>query len=161
MRRVTAKLGPIFALLAISLAGCAPTSEPNGALAKLWNFAVGPSFRQPEFKAPPGFRSQLSPAEAASLADLPWWQVFSDKQLDGLIGESLANNYDLQIAVARVEQSRALVGVAASQFFPQIGYQGQAEREKIFLPGLPANLTLNSFTGLLNVAWEIAPWGRV
>jgi len=53
------------------------------------------------------------------------------------------------------------VGVAAAQFFPQAGYQGQATREKVFFPGFPSNVTINSFTGVLNVAWEIDVWGRI
>ena len=152
--------GAIFALLAILLAGCGSTYEPSGALARPWNFAMGPNFQMPAFAAPAQFRNQLGPAEAASLADLPWWQVFTDEKLKGLIGAALAHNYDLQIAVARVQQSRALVGVAASQFFPQAEYQGQAEREKIFFPPAP-NPELNSFTGVLSVAWEIDVWGRI
>jgi len=161
MRLSVTKRRATFALLAILFAGCAPTSEPTGAWAKLWNFAVGPKYRQPGFDAPPRFRNQLGPAEAASLADLPWWRVFTDKKLDHLISQALANNYDLQIAVSRVEQSRALIGVAASQFFPQAEYQGQAAREKVFFPGFPANPLINSFSGVLSVSWEIDVWGRI
>src|SRR5207245_9103050 len=53
------------------------------------------------------------------------------------------------------------VGVAASHFLPQIGYQGTSERQKIFLfPGFP-NTTFHTFTAALNVAWEIDLWGRI
>ncbi len=41
-----------------------------------------------------------------SLGDLPWWQVFKDPVLQGLIGMAFTNNYDLKQAVARVEQAR-------------------------------------------------------
>ena len=54
------------------------------------------------------FRGQTGPAEAASLADLPWWEAFRDPTLQELLQTALANNYDLRTAVARVEQARAL-----------------------------------------------------
>ena len=60
--------------------------------------------------------------------------MFNDKALQGLIATALEHNYDLEFAADRVEQARALVGVAASQLYPQIGYQGFAGREKAFVP---------------------------
>ena len=109
------------------------------------------------------FRSQIGPSEAQSLADLPWWQVFNDKALQSLIVTALEHNYDLELAADRVEQARALVGVAASQLYPQIGYQGFAGREKTFVPLEQAggNLTFNAFGGLLNLVWELDVWGRI
>ena len=153
----------VVALIALCLLdACAPTVEPHGALGRLWNIEVGPDYKRPEITAPQDFRSQMQPTEAASLADQAWWDVFGDAHLQKLIGEALANNYDLQTAAARVEESRALVGVAASQLYPQIGYLGGAGREKTTLPidDLP-NATVNMFTGLFNVAWEIDVWGRI
>ena len=122
---------------------------------------MGPSYEPPKFDAPPLFRAQLGASEAESLADLPWWQVFGDPKLVALIGEALRNNYDLQVAAARIERSRALVGVAASPLFPQVDYQGEAQREKIFFPIGGPNPTLNVFTGLFNMTWEIDLWGRI
>jgi len=149
MRRLT------FALFAVLLACCASVSEKSSSL------EAGPDYQRPEFDAPPSFRSQLEPAEAASIADLPWWQIFDDPKLVALIGEALHQNYDLQVAVARIQESRALVGVAASQFFPQLGYEGGAEREKTLSPIGGPNPTLDLFTGLFNMAWEIDLWGRI
>jgi multidrug efflux system outer membrane protein len=109
------------------------------------------------------FRSEVGPTEAQSLADLPWWQVFNDKALQQLTAQALANNYDLQLAAARVEQARAFVGVTASEFYPQVGYQGFAGREKTFVPleQSNGNVTFNAFSAVLNVAWELDVWGRI
>jgi multidrug efflux system outer membrane protein len=122
---------------------------------------VGPRFKAPKFDAPARYRDQVGSSEAESIADLPWWQVFKDPKLVALIDEALRNNYDLQIAVARIEQSKALVGVAEAPLFPQLSYEGAAQREKIFEPPFPVNPTLNVFTGLFNMAWEIDVWGRI
>lgn len=155
----------VVALLLVSLGiiGCAPTAKPRGLWGKLWRLEVGPDYRRPDLKPVEVFRSQLGPGEAASLADLPWWEVFKDKALEDLIATALANNYDLRLAAARVEQARALVGVAASQLYPQIGYQGFAGREKAFVPleQTGGNITFNDFSGLFNVVWELDVWGRI
>src|SRR5439155_15566719 len=113
----------------VLFAGCAPTAEPRGLLGRLWRLEVGPHYRRPAVDAPEDFRGRIGPADAASFADLPWWEVFGDPVLQRLVSEALAGNYDLQSAVANVEQARAQVGVAASEFYPQVGYQGAAERQ--------------------------------
>ena len=146
---------------AMLFAGCAPTAEPRGLLGRLWRLEVGPHYRRPPVDTPDDFRGRIAPADAASFADLPWWQVFGDPTLHDLVGRTLAGNYDLQAAVATIEQARAQVGVAAADLYPQLGYQGSAERQKIFFtPTFPSS-TFNLFQGALNVAWEIDVWGRI
>jgi outer membrane protein, multidrug efflux system len=145
------------------LTGCSPTAEPKGIWGKLWKVEVGPDYKRPDPAPVEEFRSQIGPAENASLADSPWWAVFKDPQLQRFIAEALARNYDLQLAVARVDQARSLVWVAASPFYPQAGYQVFGGRERIFLPveNGNGNLTYNAFGWLLNATWEIDVWGRI
>lgn len=121
---------------------------------------VGPNYQRPDIAAPESYRGEVGPAEAASLADLPWWQVFADPVLQGLIEQSLQNNYDLQAAVQSVEQARSLVGVARAPLFPQVGYEGGAQRGKNFV-FTGENRTFNTFLGAFNVAWELDIWGRI
>ena len=150
-------------LAAIAFAGCSPTAQPQGIWAKLWSLEVGPDYQRPQVAPPQDFRSQIGPSEAASLADQPWWRVFRDKPLQEMIVTALTHNYDLQFAAARVAQARALVGVAISPLYPQIGYQSFAGREKTFVPLEEAggNLTFNAFGGLFDLVWEIDVWGRI
>ncbi len=151
-------------VVAIGLTGCAPTAEPQGFWGKVWSLEVGPDYRAPELRPPETFRSQVGPSEAASLADLPWWRVFDDESLKRLIATALVHSYNLQAAVARVDEARAWVWVAASPLYPHIGYEGQASREKVFFPARLENAenpTFNSFAGLFNVVWELDVWGRI
>lgn len=123
--------------------------------------AVGPDYQRPETVTPPEFRTQIGPAESTSFADQPWWDVFNDETLRGLIDESLRANYDLRTAAARVEQARHLVGVTRSPLFPQVGYEGGAGRGRVFIgPEFP-NVTGNQFLGAFTLAWEIDVWGRI
>lgn len=147
----------IFATLLV--AGCA-TSEPKGPFGRLWRLEVGPDYHRPAVETPDDFRGRIGPADAASLADLPWWQVFGDPVLHGFVNRALAGNYDLQAAVARIEQARAQVGVTASELYPQLGYEGIAERQRQTLTGSD-HTTFNLFAGTLNAAWEIDLWGRI
>jgi multidrug efflux system outer membrane protein len=90
--------------------------------------------------------------------------VFNDPQLQGLIGEGLANNHDIKIAVARIEQARALVGVARSEAHPQLNYNTFIAGEKTFVPE-PDNRVgtaeFGSFGGAIQAAWEFDVWGRI
>ena len=123
--------------------------------------AVGPDFVKPEPAMPPAYRSEIEPAEAASFADAPWWDVFRDEILRGLIDEALANNYDLRTAVYRVQSAQHQVGITRSPLFPNASYQGAAQRARVFIAPEFPNTTFNTFLGSFNLAWEIDIWGRV
>jgi multidrug efflux system outer membrane protein len=123
--------------------------------------AVGPTYRRPEVPTPVVTRGQQDPADEASLADLPWWEVFSDPALQALVTQAVAGSHDLAAAAARVEETRNRIAVARADLFPQVGYQGEASRQRAFVPEAPANATFNTFLGTFNLAWEIDVWGRI
>src|SRR5438094_386986 len=125
--------------------------------------AVGPRYRRPAVPTPETTRGQRGPADPASLADSPWWAVFRDPALQALVEEAIRGSHDLRAAAARVEQARNQIAVARADMFPQVSYQGQAVRERTFvpLPGATGKPTLNSFLGTFNLAWEIDVWGRI
>jgi multidrug efflux system outer membrane protein len=136
------------------------------AAATLAACAVGPDYRRPAVVTPPSFRSQVGPAEATSLADVPWWEAFRDPVLQQLIREALATNYDVQLAAARVQEARAQVGVARSRFFPSIGYTARAQYDRNGIaaqlglsPGSPQATEL--YFGALYASWELDIWGRI
>ncbi len=83
---------------------------------------VGPNYRKPDVKVPTVYRHQgESPqAQADSYADLPWWAVFKDPQLQELIRTALKENYDLQLATERINSARAQLGITRSNQFPQV-----------------------------------------
>jgi multidrug efflux system outer membrane protein len=142
-----AALAPAFCLLLV-LAGC----------------TMGPAYRRPPVAAPEQFHGLAGPAQAASLADLPWWEVFQDPTLKALITEALANGYDVRIAAARVAEARARYGIAGAELYPQVGYQGQFARERFsgFQPGAPAHGgAVGVITANVNASWEIDLWGRI
>jgi multidrug efflux system outer membrane protein len=128
--------------------------------------ALGPHYVAPKVNPPNDFRApdtaRITRTDASSFADSPWWSVFGDAELQRLIDEALAKNQDLQVAIARVEQARQLVGVASSERVPQVGYQASGGRQSFFLPGVSTDtVTYNFIGGALNAAWEFDIWGRI
>jgi multidrug efflux system outer membrane protein len=89
---------------------------------------VGPNYHRPIVQTPTAFRNlsenQQVQAQAASYADLPWWQVFQDPQLQELVRTALMQNYDLQLATERINAARAQVTVTRSALFPQVQGNG-------------------------------------
>lgn len=88
---------------------------------------VGPNYQRPDIPTPAAYRGpaenpQLS--QAASFADLPWWEIFKDPQLQDLIRTALKQNYDLQVATERINAARAQVAITRSALFPQVQADG-------------------------------------
>src|SRR5262249_7077326 len=135
------------------------------ALSLLGGCALGPNYRRPVIDVPPAYRSEAPPEavpiDTRSLADLPWWEVFQDPVLTGLIQEALSNSYDIRIVATRVEQARYAVGVTRADLLPQVEYQGAATRGKFFNPLGRGNRTTNEFLGWFQMAWELDVWGRI
>lgn len=138
----------LLALLgALSAAGC----------------AVGPDYQRPDVAIAPEFRGASGPSDAASFADLAWWDVFQDDALQALIVEALNNNNDLDVAVARIDAARGLVGVARSEGMPQMEYEAGAGEQAAFVP-LEDDAEAVEFSGasaVLRAAWELDLWGRI
>lgn len=127
--------------------------------------AMGPNYQRPAVETPPAFRSAVEGIGSTnSFADLPWWQVFKDPVLLGLIQTAVTNNHDLRQAVARVEQARNVAVAARASLFPQVGYGGGVGRGRNALFNTPAGLNgaiESSAQVRLSALWEIDLWGRI
>ena len=88
----------------------------------------------------------------SSFADLDWWHVYQDTTLQALVREAPTNNYDLRIALTRVEQARALAMQARAQLIPNVNYNGSVSRGRNEISGsaFPNNgATLTSVSATL------------
>ena len=120
---------------------------------------VGPNYHRPAVQAPTSFRgpdeSQQSGTQATSFADLPWWEVFHDPELQKLIRTALKQNYDLQLAVERVNAARAQVGIVRSNEFPMVSMNPQFSGGKTD-QGIKSNI----FTLAADVVFQVDLFGR-
>jgi multidrug efflux system outer membrane protein len=90
--------------------------------------------------------------------------LFQDPVLKGLIQTALTNNYDLRIATARVEQSRALLAQTRSAYYPQIGYEagvGAGKNVSLAGPSYTGKPAGKQYYGALDASWEIDLWGHI
>jgi len=128
--------------------------------------AVGPDYKRPELVAPEQHRGVEGPASEASLADLPWWELFEDTELQTLIRESIAANLDLRTAAARVVEARARAGVVKSFLYPEFGFAagfdtGQRSRLDDSNEIGSTDRRYENFDAGFTLAWEIDLFGRI
>ncbi|MDB4968985.1 MAG: efflux system, outer rane lipoprotein CmeC [Myxococcales bacterium] len=139
-----------LAFLALLVAGC----------------ALGPNYKRPWVPMTATFRGQPT-AEAASFADLPWWEVFRDRELAILLREALANSYDLKDAIARVAVARQNARISTDALLPSISVDGGPSYQQVFspftgLPGVPGgNFRYSAYVAEARLSWELDLWGRL
>jgi outer membrane protein, multidrug efflux system len=138
-------------------------------LSLLAGCTVGPKYRKPIVQPPSTFRGAGDAAatpDPNSLADLKWFEVFKDQQLQELIRMALVNNYDLGQAMERVQTARANLGITRSEQFPNVTASAEATTLRNPNSGqfaLPsgANRDRTFGTVVLDLlSFEIDIWGR-
>ncbi|AXE92152.1 efflux transporter outer membrane subunit [Paraburkholderia terricola] len=125
---------------------------------------LGPDYVRPNVATPGTYRFTTS--EAVDVANTPWWEQFQDPVLNDLILAALADNKDVKIAAARVDQFLGQFVTTRSALFPQINAGFDASRQRASQTGptpLPPGVSpvFNEFQAPLMVAWEIDLFGRV
>ena len=140
------------------------------ALSCLAACTVGPDYKRPAVTVPTAYRGASAPAASssldqsnaanASLADEKWWEVFEDKELQGLIRTALENNYDIRIAAARVLEAQAQLGITRADQLPSLGVGGNITSVRNPAVGpIPAyELAQGQVTA--SAAWNLDFWGR-
>ena len=130
---------------------------------------MGPDYKRPAMDTPAQFRGSATEtvdlSATNSLADLKWWQVMNDAQLQSYIAEALTNSWDIKIAAARVLQAEAAARVTRSQFMPTIGVGADwattraSENGPIGAPPDPQQ-EYGSVYGAM-ASYELDLWGRI
>jgi multidrug efflux system outer membrane protein len=123
---------------------------------------LGPNYKRPATTpAPASWRDTSLALRDSSYANLPWWRVLGDTTLQALVRQALKENRDIQIALGRVNEARALLGIQRLELFPQIDVQGRLGRSE----GADSLLTGRSNNELAflgaTLNWELDIWGRL
>ena len=147
----------VLALVAVSFAGA--------------GCALGPNYKRPEIPAPPTWR-EIPVAEAESLANTAWWELFDDPQLQELVRIALVENKDLKIAVERIEEARARYGFTKADLWPKLDANATAGR-LLFnsgslihtpegdLPVADQSTETSIYSVTADVSWELDFFGRI
>ena len=113
---------------------------------------VGPKYEKPKEQNAASF--QYGPASVdtlASVVNVKWFDLFNDDVLKDLINKGLQNNYDLKIAVARIDQITAKYGFTKASMYPSFQYQGTVNSKEMQLN--PSNVAAS-------MSWELDFWGK-
>jgi NodT family efflux transporter outer membrane factor (OMF) lipoprotein len=140
-------------------------------LAVIAGCAVGPNYKRPELDTPTAFRPAASGTSdlsaSNSMANLGWWQVMNDPQLQTYITEALTNSWDIKIAAARVLQAEAAARVTRSQFMPTVGAgadwtttRASENGPSVIPPGVNPVQEYGSVYGTM-AGYEVDLWGRI
>ena len=129
--------------------------------------AKGVNYTRPEMKPPAQYRG-VSTSTAESLADLPWWQVWKDSQLQALVREAIGHNLDLRVAAARVVESRALAAVSKAYLYPEasVGISfDSAGKSRLGDPKMPVEQSpdrvFNNLSLEGKLSWELDLFGKL
>ena len=119
---------------------------------------VGPKLEKPVVETEEQFRFDSIAGD--SMINLAWWELFSDPDLDTMIYIALEHNQDILIAMSRIEQAYAVLGVSKADLYPQFGYDisGSYGNPTTAGTGTGAGGMVNITP---NVYWELDFWGKV
>lgn len=137
-----------IALVLVALTGCQ---------------AVGPDYVPPQATLPENWGANQS----TSSLPIEWWSIFGDPQLSELIQRATKSNLDLQLATARMQQSRALLGIADSDLAPDFSFDGAYQRQRATSvgsmdpSGKKGESDFNLWRGGFSAVWELDMWGKL
>lgn len=125
----------------------------------------GPDYRRPEVEMMKTYRFEGT--TTGDITDTMWWEQFRDPVMNDLIRAALAENKDIRVAAARIEEFLGRYGATRSELFPQIGAGAEGQRLRstaLLWPNrLPAGFDPyhNNFQISINANWELDIWGRI
>jgi multidrug efflux system outer membrane protein len=129
--------------------------------------ALGPDYHRPNVDVPGTYRdvapTESSAATSSSMGDDNWWQVYTDPNLQALIDKALKNNYDVKVAVARIDEARAQLGSTRLYYLPQLSVNGNLGRDQVSdyarLPGSPR--TYSEAQVQIQASYQLDLWGQL
>lgn len=124
--------------------------------------AVGPDYQPPVIEMPDNWHTTDDPALLPSQELVQqWWTLFDDPLLDRLIQIAKENNRDLMAAIARVEETRANLGITRGERMPRLDADGAVTGQETSDNGLSPGVNETLYTTGITAGWEIDLFGRI
>ena len=129
----------IIALSALVLSGC----------------MAGENYARPELGISPSYSVTVPAAQSQAIANVSWFDLYGDPQLEQYVNEALEHNLDLQLAAARIDEARGRLRISRSALFPTIN-------GSISTAASPqGNSNDSNFTAGIVVGWDIDIFGKL
>lgn len=120
------------------------------------------SYQEPQID-PDGLFGNYPERDTLTIANLPWYTYFTDPLLTDLIDQGLTNNFDLQIAISRIQQSEANLSIARAAYFPTATLTAGVQHNRFSEAGSGDVLRKHTTQYTLGIAatWEVELWGKL
>ncbi|MEM7175207.1 MAG: efflux transporter outer membrane subunit [Chlamydiota bacterium] len=126
--------------------------------------AVGPDYKTPTIVMPNSFSEESAANDLATAELASWWKSFNDPLLDVLIHEAIQQNFDYQIALEKIIETRALYHLQTAELFPKIDLNAQQRRSRIsqtmFESPFLGPSTQDFYRLGFDASWEIDLFGK-
>ncbi|EKD48420.1 MAG: outer membrane protein [uncultured bacterium] len=123
---------------------------------------MAPKYEVPHHPMPEKFKNQSRASRCEPMGQ--WWEQFNDPILNALIKQALKSNYELRIALEKIEESREFYNQRRANLFPVINIGSDVSRVRVSKAlDITATLpTISSFYSLgLDSFWELDVWGKL
>jgi NodT family efflux transporter outer membrane factor (OMF) lipoprotein len=125
---------------------------------------VGPDYTPPRSELPDAWHEAATEGLAEGEAVVQtWWTVFEDPVLDDLLQRAQKANLDLTAGLYRVQEARALRGIATGERVPLIDGFGSYDRSQASENSISGGdgEAINIWNLGAGATWEIDVWGRI
>ena len=108
------------------------------------------------YRDPAAVNDTLAANDTTNMGNLSWKEIFRDPKLQALIEEGLANNVDMQAAVLRVKESKALLNSARLSYLPSLALVPQGS-----LTSVDKATPVKNYTLPASASWEVDLFGKL
>lgn len=107
------------------------------------------------YRDPAAVNDTLAANDTTNMGNLSWKEIFRDPKLQALIEEGLANNVDMQAAVLRVKESKALLNSARLSYLPSLALAPQGSLTSV------DKAPVKNYTLPASASWEVDLFGKL
>lgn len=128
-------------------------------------YACAPlKIQKPDIVVPERYKNATSTSSVTT--DLnQWWRDFNDKNLNRLVQDALRNNHDIKLAIERVIETRAMLGIKRADIFPALDVKATISRQKQTLTTSQSGKGISTLTNLYSftpvASYELDLWGKL
>ena len=129
--------------------------------------AVGPKYQRPAVESPSAWKEFPIEWKQSTPAAVPeqeaWWEIFGDPALNDLESQALSANLDLKMALARLDQAKAVARVSAAELLPTLDFSGSYSHFQRTLSSFGGTgfIKNDTYSIPFDLSYEVDLWGRV
>ncbi len=125
---------------------------------------VGPDYIPVKPDAPEKWHAEMNGGlvvdQSAAESPANWWSIFNDAELSALMEKAVSGNLDLQTAISRVREARALRGITQASLFPVVDASATAAKQRTSRSDNNRE-EIDIYSAGFDAGWEIDVFGGI